>query len=82
MTVLKFERIRYQRMKPPPIKSTHLQRAHRQVAWAVYISEGFAANVRHAAVFNSLEMPPKARHQLEAMVRDVEGHIRVLRRYL
>ena len=62
--------------------ASRAQRSHRQVAWAVYISEGYAQNMRSALILNSYDMAPQARHLMENAVRQMEGIIRALRAHL
>lgn len=78
--------LRLVRMTPPSkanrVRATRKQAAHRQVAWAVYISEGFAQNMRVAELMNASEVPPKARHLMRAAIQGVQGIIRALREHL
>jgi hypothetical protein len=79
--------LRLVRMQPPRNAfrgkpATRAQRAHRQVAWAVYISEGFAQNMRVAEMLNASEMSSEARHLLRLAIRQTEGVIAALRLHL
>lgn len=40
----------------PVYGSSRTQRTHRQIAWALYITEGYAANMRHALESNSYDL--------------------------
>lgn len=71
---------RRERPKQPKSGESRTQRAHRQIAWALYITEGYAANMRHALDFNSYDCDGKQKAQMREAIAAAEIQAIKLRR--
>ena len=63
-------------------KPTPQQQTQRELAWALYISEGYAANVRHLRKVNSYTLNHRALAALDRALKAAEHTTDDLRREL
>ena len=58
------------------------QRSQRELAWLLYITEGYAANISHALAVNAYTLHPRALRIMRAQLRRAEQACLDLRRDL
>jgi hypothetical protein len=54
-------------------------RRHRELAWALYVAEGYAANLRNALTVNAYTLDRAALRTLRACLQGAEQHCKALR---
>ena len=55
------------------------ERRKRELAWALYCAEGYAANLRNCLTWNAFTMAPADLRVVKSMLKDAEKHALGLR---
>ena len=62
-------------------KATRAQRNHQEIAWIIYIAEGYLANLKHVEFF-ATELTGKQKAALNLAIKEQTRQVRFLRSYL
>lgn len=65
-----------------PFGSSRSKRAQQQIAWAIYISEGYLANLHHALANNAGELTGTQKHELRIAIQRAKQNVYDIRELL